>query len=79
MNFYEAGMDLNLSNDEYESYRIFQSRIIEQYKAMASKERFVVMDGTLDMELQQRRMREHVLGLLPPKLAAIASKELNVS
>jgi len=79
LNFYEAGMDLNLSNDEYESYRIFQSGIIEQYKAMASKERFVVMDGTLDMGLQQRRMREDVLGLLPPKLATIASKELNVS
>ena len=77
--FYEAGMDLNLSNDEYESYRIFQTRIIEQYKAMASKEGFIVMDGTLDIELQQRMMRERVLSLLPPGFATTASRELNVS
>jgi hypothetical protein len=27
-------MDLNLSNNPYDSYRMFQSRIIEQYEAM---------------------------------------------
>ena len=79
LKYYEAGMDLNLSNDEYESYRIFQGRIIEQYKGMASKEGFVVMDGTLDIELQQRIMREKVLGLLPSELATVASKELSAS
>ncbi|MDG6998327.1 MAG: thymidylate kinase [Nitrososphaerota archaeon] len=78
LKFYEAGMDLSLSNDEFDSYRIFQSRVIEQYKTMVSKERFIVMDGTLDIELQQRMMRERVLNLLPPELATIASKELHV-
>ncbi|MHB8566808.1 MAG: dTMP kinase [Nitrososphaerales archaeon] len=78
LKFYEAGMDLTLSNNEYDSYRIFQSRIIDQYKAMVSKERFIVMDGTLDIELQQRMMREQVLDLLPQELATIASEELNV-
>jgi len=79
LKFYEAGMDLTLSNNEYESYRIFQSRIIEQYNAMVSKEGFIVMDGTLDIELQQRKMREQVLDLLPSELAMIASKELSMS
>ena len=32
LKYYEAGMDMNLSNDPYESYRIFQSRIIDQYR-----------------------------------------------
>jgi dTMP kinase len=79
LKYYEAGMDMDLSNDKYESYRIFQSRIIEQYESMARKEGFTVMDGTLDIELQQRTMRAQVLDLLPPELAAIASKELSVS
>jgi dTMP kinase len=79
LKYYEAGMDLNLSNNEYESYRIFQSRIIEQYKAMAGKEGFIVMNGTLDIRTQQRMMRERVLGLLPPELATRASKELSAS
>jgi len=79
LKYYEAGMDLNLANDEYESYRIFQSRIIEEYKAMAATEGFRVMDGALDIELQQLLMRKQVLELLPPAFAGVASKELGVA
>ena len=78
LKYYEAGMDLNLSNDEYESYRIFQSRIIEEYKSMAPTEGFRVMDGTLDIEVQQMLMRKQVLELLPPSVASAASMELGV-
>jgi dTMP kinase len=71
MKYYEAGMDLNLSNDEYESYRIFQARIVEQYESMVSKDRFAVIDGTLDIEEQQTLMRRHVSKLLAlPKVRA---------
>jgi dTMP kinase len=69
LKFYEAGMDLNLSNDEYESYRIFQTRIIEEYKAMAASEGFRVMDGSLDIEQQQTSMRRQVLEVLPRSAA----------
>ena len=58
LKYYEAGMDLNLSNDIYESYRIFQSRIIEQYEKMATTENFTVIDGTLNIEQQQKIVRE---------------------
>jgi len=76
LKYYEAGMDLNLANDEYESYRIFQSRIIEEYKSMAADEGFRVMDGSLDIELQQAQMRRQVVELLPVAAAAVAAKEL---
>jgi dTMP kinase len=65
LKYYEAGMDLNLSNDEYESYRIFQSRVVEQYEGMAQKDKFAIIDGTLDIEEQQNLMRRHVSKLLP--------------
>ena len=65
LKYYEAGMDLDLSNDEYESYRIFQSRIVDQYEVMARKDNFAVVDGTLDIEEQQNLMRSHVSVLLP--------------
>jgi len=58
LKYYEAGMDLNLSNDIYESYRIFQSRIIEQYEKMTTSENFTVIDGTLNIEKQQELVRE---------------------
>jgi dTMP kinase len=65
LKYYEAGMDLNLSNDPYESYRIFQSRIIEQYDSLALSEDFTVVDGTMEIEESQRLLRSQVTKLLP--------------
>jgi len=70
LKYYEAGMDLNLSNDEYDSYRIFQSRIVEQYESMVQRDGLAVIDGTLDIEKQQELMRQHVSRLLPATKAA---------
>ena len=58
-------MDLNFSNDEYESYRLFQSRIIDQYESMIDEEGFTVIDGTEDIEQQQGAVREKTLELIP--------------
>lgn len=63
--YYEAGMDLNLSNDVLESYRIFQSRIIEQYEYMMGHDGFTVIDATQDIEDQQVRVRENTMQILP--------------
>ena len=64
LKYYEAGMDLNLSNDILESYRIFQSRIIDQYEEMAEREGFTMIDGTLDIEEQQKTVRDKVRRIL---------------
>jgi dTMP kinase len=65
LKYYEAGMDLNLSNDPYESYRIFQSRIIEQYDSLALSEDFTIIDGTMEIEEAQKTLRSQVTELLP--------------
>lgn len=65
LKYYEAGMDLNLSNDPYESYRIFQSRIIEQYDSLALSEDFTIVDGTMEIEEAQRMLRSQVTKLFP--------------
>jgi len=75
LKYYEAGMDLNLSNDEYESYRIFQTRIVEQYESMVVKDGFVIIDGTLDIEEQQNLMRREVMRFLPRVRATSPSGE----
>src|SRR5499427_8930635 len=62
--YYEAGMDLGLSRDVEESFRIFQGRILDEYEAMAQEMGFHVIDATLSIEEQQRRMREIVLNVL---------------
>jgi dTMP kinase len=72
LKYYEAGMDLNLSNDPYESYRIFQSRIIDMYESMIEEEGFTVIDGTEDIEKQQAIVRENMLGIIPKRQQTIA-------
>jgi dTMP kinase len=74
LKYYEAGMDLNLSNDEYESYRIFQGRIVDQYESMVSRDRFAVIDGALDIEQQQNSMRAQVMRLIPAPVLAASQK-----
>ena len=54
-----------MSNDPFESYRIFQGRIIEQYESMVDTEGFTVIDGTTDIEEQQKRVRQKVMEMLP--------------
>jgi dTMP kinase len=68
LKYYEAGMDLNLSSDPYESYRIFQGRIIDEYESMIEKEGLTVIDGTNDIEAQQEQMRQKVMELLPQRM-----------
>ena len=67
LKYYEAGMDLNLSNDPYESYRIFQSRIVDEYESMIGSEGFTVIDGRADIEEQQRLVRQKIIEILQPQ------------
>lgn len=75
LKYYEAGMDLNLSNDQYESYRIFQGRIIDQYDSMAESEGFTVVDGSLSIEEQQRIVRKLISELLPQAVSRRKARE----
>ena len=58
--YYEAGMDLKLSEDLEESFRLFQGRIIEEYEKMVQEFGLVVIDASLSIEEQQVQMRDIV-------------------
>ena len=58
LKYHEAGMDLGLSSDPYESFRLFQERIYNEYLAMRDEFGFVTMDGSTSIEEQQGRVRE---------------------
>jgi dTMP kinase len=53
-------MDMRLSTDPYESFRIFQGRILEQYLGMSTEFNFSVIDGNQPIEAQQTLVRELV-------------------
>ncbi|MDI6605501.1 MAG: thymidylate kinase [Thermoanaerobacteraceae bacterium] len=60
LKFYEAGMDLKLSNDIEESFKIFQGLVKKQYDLMSGREELIVIDATLKIESQQKIMRKYV-------------------
>jgi dTMP kinase len=58
LKYFEAGMDLRLSSDPYESFRIFQGRILEQYLGMSTEFSFLVIDANQRVEVQQAVVRQ---------------------
>ncbi len=62
--FYEAGMDLKLSNNPYKSYVIFQNRVIEQYNTMAEEYGLVRIDAMESIHKKQMLIRKEVAKLL---------------
>jgi dTMP kinase len=61
---YEAGMDLALSADLQQSYRLFQARILEEYERLVTEYDLTVMDATRPIETQQRALRKAIRPLL---------------
>ena len=58
--YHEAGMDLGLSSDVYESFRIFQERIGEEYQRLSGEYGFTMVDATQPIEVQQQQVRSLV-------------------
>jgi dTMP kinase len=58
--YYEAGLDLGLSDDANESFRLFQGRILDEYEKMVPEFDVTVIDATLPIEKQQVQMRQIV-------------------
>ena len=44
MDYWESGMDLHLGEDLYDSFCVYQQRILEEYEAMAAECKFEVVD-----------------------------------
>jgi dTMP kinase len=57
LSYFEAGMDLGLSQDQHESFRIYQGRVLEQYLEMANEFGFTLHDATREVHAQQERIR----------------------
>jgi dTMP kinase len=57
LKFYEAGMDLGLSTDLVESFRLFQGRVLEIYDQLAQEFDLRVIDASHDIAGQQKVVR----------------------
>jgi dTMP kinase len=64
LKYYEAGMDIGLSDDVYRSFALFQERILAEYEKMEDEFRLTVIDATLPLVEQQEMVREIISPLL---------------
>ncbi len=60
LKYYEAGMDMGFSQDLVESFRIFQSRILNEYDKIVDEYGLITMDAQQPIETQQEHMRQLV-------------------
>ena len=78
LKYYEAGLDIGLSPDPLESFKLFQARIVDEYDNMVEEFNFTVMDATKTIEDQQRQMRAIVKKFLPRNRRLSASTKADV-
>ena len=62
--YYEAGMDLGLSDKKVTSFRLFQGKVLEEYEKMSGEFNFKVIDANKPVENQQKEIRGLVNAML---------------
>jgi dTMP kinase len=78
LKYYEAGMDLGLSSNVAESFKIFQSRALAEYDKLVDEFGLTVIDATLEIDEQQEQVREIVsktLATYKPKRGSHGRRE----
>ena len=60
LKYHEAGMDMGLADDPYDSFRIFQGLIHSEYRKLKGEYDFITIDADLPPEDQQAKMRSIV-------------------
>ena len=64
IDYWEAGMDMHLGTDLFESFRKYQWRLIREYNKMSREFGFVTFDATLTVEEIQASIRRRVQAIL---------------
>lgn len=70
LKYYEAGLDLGLSSDPYESFSLFQGQILKEYDKIVDEFGLTVIDASLPLTEQQELIREIVAPYLKGVLKA---------
>ncbi len=75
LKYHEAGLDMGFSKDPYESFKIFQGKIYEEYGRVGKEFPFERVDATLPSEELQALMREIVRRKINLKEYKLKGKE----
>jgi len=59
-NYWEAGMDVRFADNIYDSFCVYQSKLIEQFDRMAEEFNFVTVDATRPVQQVNEDLRRHI-------------------
>src|SRR5207245_3056496 len=62
--YWESGMDLHASEDMYDSFRRYQSALLEQFDKLAEEYKFEVIDASPDPRTVFEQLRAGILGVV---------------
>ena len=57
LKYYEAGVDLNLSDNIHESFKLFQGKILDPYDQMVDEFGLTLIDGPQPVKEKQKKVR----------------------
>jgi dTMP kinase len=66
MDFWESGMDLKQSDEIYDSFRSYQSKLLREYASMADEFHFRMLDARRPIDQIQEELRRQVGAFLEP-------------
>jgi dTMP kinase len=63
-NYWEAGMDLHFANNLYDSFTIYQAKLIELFDRMADEYGFITVDANQSIAMVFEDIRQHIIRIL---------------
>ena len=69
MDFWESGMDMKAADDIYDSFRLYQNKLLREYGSMADEFHFRVLDARRSVNKIQDELRKQVQAFLEPPAA----------
>lgn len=64
LDFYESGRDIGMSTDLYQSFKLYQSKIVHEYERMAEEYQFKVIEAAAHPQHVQKLLRAELRHLL---------------
>jgi len=68
-NYWEAGMDIRCADNLYDSFCVYQSKLIEQFDRMAEEFGFTTVDATRQVQVVNEELRKHIRELFAKEKA----------
>ena len=62
--YYESGRDIGLSTDFYESFKLYQNKIIDEYNKMIEEYNFIKVNGQDNINTIHEFIKNNVIRLL---------------